>query len=280
MKIGNMDSMLALKVIDECYPYLQSIGLTGLGETLFAPNLVEIAKYIKSKKKSIVIFISSNANMPGFIEKITLVLPYIDTLQISIDGIGNTYDKIRLGGKFQQLEANLEGLRNIIQEDGKEIDVMFNMVVSPDNYESMSDVVDFAHKYGVKFINFAPINLASIPELDNTTYDFFKSMAYNSVRIKTIVQAQKYPDIEVTGLDQFQRDQARVCPLVYNNFQINYDGTVPPCCAKPFSKLLSFGDINNSTLIEVLNSPSAKLFQRSWQESQIPAFCKHCNHAL
>lgn len=278
MKIGNMDSALAMKVIDECYPYLQSIGLTGLGETLFAPNLVDIAKYIKAKKKSIVIFISTNANIPGFIDKITPVLPYIDTLQISIDGVGDTYDKIRQGSTFQQLDTNLGQLKNIIKGYG--IDTMFNMVVSPDNYFSMSNVIDFAHKHDIRFINFATINLASIPELDNTTYDFFKSTAYNSARIKAIEQSQKYPDIEITGLDQFQSEDFHVCPLVYNSFQINHDGTIPPCCAKPFSKLLSFGNVNNSKLISILNGPIAKDFQRNWQQGRIPDFCKHCNNTL
>ncbi|MBD5294677.1 MAG: radical SAM protein [Bacteroides sp.] len=276
MNIGNMDTDLAYKIIDECYPYLQSIGLTGLGETLFAPNLLDVAKYIKLKKKSIVIFISSNANMPDFIERITPVVPYIDTLQISIDGVGEIYDKIRIGGSFHLLDENLQKLSPIIA-DGN-VDVMFNMVVSMKNFESMVDVIDFAHKRGVRFVNFSKLNLASIPEIDvATTYDFFKSKEYIEVCQRTLEKAHDYPELEITGLDIQPEGTFHVCPLVYNSFQINQDGFVPPCCAKPFSKLMSFGNVKDSDVLSVLNSAAAKDFQRCWQMSRVPDFCRNCN---
>lgn len=278
MNIGNMDPGLAKKVIDECYPYLQSIGLTGLGETLFAPELVEIASYVKSKKKSIVIFISSNANIPGFMERVADVLPVIDTLQISIDGVGETYDSIRLGGTFDNLESNLTALMPEARKHG--VDVMFNMVISRDNYQSMPDVIDFAVRHGVKFVNFNYINLASIPEQSMEYYDFFSSPEFESVREATIRKAAEHPAVEVTGLERLGGDTSKVCPLVYNSFQINHDGEVPPCCAKPFSRLLSFGNAKDSSIISIINSPAAKSFQAAWQNGGVPSFCRHCSSAL
>lgn len=278
MSIGNMDTALAKKVIDECYPYLQSIGLTGLGETLFAPNLIEIASYVKSRKKSIVIFISSNANIPDFMARVTEVLPLIDTLQISIDGVGETYDAIRLGGTFGNLESNLTKLMPKALEYG--VDVMFNMVISKENYESMPDVIDFAARSGVKFVNFNYINLASMPEQDMGYYDFFTTKEFTAARTETLKKIASYPSIEVTGLDELAPAAETICPLVYNSFQINHDGEVPPCCAKPFSKLLSFGNAKESTINAIINSPTAKKFQRAWQNGAVPGFCKHCNVSL
>ena len=87
MDRGYMPPDKAKAIIDELSPYQDSIGLTGHGETLLYPHLAEVARYIKQKKASIVTSFSTNANMHGFIDKVKPVLPYIDTIQISVDGI-------------------------------------------------------------------------------------------------------------------------------------------------------------------------------------------------
>jgi hypothetical protein len=45
----------AKKVIDELWPYLDSIGLTGMGETFLYKDIEQIVDYIKSKNKGIII---------------------------------------------------------------------------------------------------------------------------------------------------------------------------------------------------------------------------------
>lgn len=274
MPVGNMDTALAKKIVDEAYPYLHSIGLTGLGETLFATNLSEIARYVKTKKKSTVVSISTNANHPGFIENIKPALPYLDTIQVSIDGVGATYDLIRLGGRFETLEKNLAELEPLVRPYG--IDLMFNMVVSPDNYRTMPDVVRFGARNNVRFVNFSMLNLASLPEESPEKYDFFESDEYRGVLAEVERLKKEYPDIEITGMMEAPRTEAPQCPLVHNHFQINFDGTVPPCCAKPFSAQLCYGNVTDRTLLEVLNSPTAKDFRAQWSKGQIPPFCRRC----
>ena len=51
MDKGRMSIELAKKIIDEKIPYLDSIGLTGMGETFMYSNLLEIVNYIKSKNR-------------------------------------------------------------------------------------------------------------------------------------------------------------------------------------------------------------------------------------
>jgi len=45
------------KVVDEAYPYVDSIGLTGLGETLMYKQIEEAVDYIRTKNEGIIIFI-------------------------------------------------------------------------------------------------------------------------------------------------------------------------------------------------------------------------------
>lgn len=278
MSLGEMDISLAYKIIDECYPYLQSIGLTGMGETLFANKLLEVASYIKKKKRSIIIFISTNANIPDFMKRITPVLPLLDTVQVSIDGISDVYDSIRLGGNFQLFEENIKKL--VPEAKRNNVDVMFNMVVSHENYKEMSNVIDFAGKNNIHFVNFSFINLASIPGLPITYYDFFKSTEYKNCLKEALQTREKYEDMEVTGLGQFNFNGSSICPLVKNHFQINIDGSVPPCCAKPFPKELNFGNVREKSVISVLNSETARQFRRSWMIGNPHSYCYKCNASL
>ena len=78
MDKGFMPLEKALRIVDELYPYLDSIGLTGLGETILYPHLAEVARYIKQKKKSIIITISTNAHFNG-----KPLLPFCPTWIIS-----------------------------------------------------------------------------------------------------------------------------------------------------------------------------------------------------
>ncbi len=65
MDKGFMDIKQLKKVVDEVYPYVDSIGLTGLGETLMYKQLPEALKYIRSKNKGIITTISINAHLPN-----------------------------------------------------------------------------------------------------------------------------------------------------------------------------------------------------------------------
>jgi radical SAM protein with 4Fe4S-binding SPASM domain len=275
MSLGNMDTDLAIKIIDETYPYLQSIGLTGMGETLFAPNLLDIAKYVKAKKKSIVTFISTNANMEDFAARITPVLPFIDTVQVSTDGIDRGYEDIRHGASFSLLNKNLRYLIPLAMQN--KVDVMFNMVINRRNYLQMPLVIKYAAEIGVKFVNFTYFNLASVTAIPVSYYEFFSSESFCDVLEKTRLLVKRYPQVEVTGLDFVGSPSIRKCPLMWNHFQINYDGEMPPCCAKPFSKEYSYGNVAAASVKSVINSEAAKKFRRQWEDNTPNAFCSKCH---
>lgn len=273
--MGDMDMDLRRKIIDETYPYLQSVGLTGMGETLLARNLVDTARYIKALKKSIIIFISTNANIPSFIDLVTPVLPWIDTVQISIDGVGDLYESMRPGSSFGMLCDNINGLVPLAA--CHDVDIMFNMVVTELNYHHMLSVLELAHDMGVRYVNYNCFNLASVTDIDTDYYDFYSSDRFLEKLNEIRKTAGSYKDIEVTGLDAFSQVGKISCPLLYNHFQINYDGEVPPCCSKPFSKEYSFGNVTGSSVKDVLNSPRARAFRHAWFTGTPHRFCHKCN---
>jgi MoaA/NifB/PqqE/SkfB family radical SAM enzyme len=54
MDKGYMDFNELKKIVDDAYPYIDSIGLTGLAETFLYKNILEAADYIKNKEISFI----------------------------------------------------------------------------------------------------------------------------------------------------------------------------------------------------------------------------------
>ena len=261
-------------IIDELYPYLDSIGLTGLGETLLYPQLMEVLQYIKSKRKNIIITISTNANFMGCVEKIKPLLPYIDNVQFSVDGIGDVYEKIRPNTHFDDIANNI---RQIISLGKSSSIFMLNMVITRENYQDVSKVVSFAKSIGIEYINFNRINLASISEIDHEDYhQFFHSHEYlDTISILKALK-QSFPGITLPDASD-TKGEFKNCNFMWKHQYITWNGFVVPCCAKPFPKEMNFGNVFDDGVMSVLNGKKMQAWRKLWQQNITPAFCNNCN---
>ena len=275
MDKGCMPLDNAKQIIDEIYPYLDSIGLTGLGETFLYPHLAEIASYVKSKKKSVVVSLSTNANVPKFIDNAKNVLPFIDTMQISIDGIDNIYEQIRVNAKFDKLVNNINSILPLTKEYN--VDLMFNIVITKENYSQMGQIIEFASDLGVSYVNFNYFNLASATDIDNEYYRFYYSDEFETALDKAYATANSHKNVEVTGLDFRGNSGFKKCPFPWTHFYVTWDGWLVPCCSKPFPKLMNFGNVFTDGVKNTLNSPSFIKFRESWKQNIHPKFCNKCH---
>lgn len=275
MDKGNMNLEEAKKIVDEAWPYLDSIGLTGMGETFIYKNLREMVDYIKAKNKGIVISISTNAVLPNFMDRVVDVLGKIDTIQVSIDGMDDVYDKIRLKSDFKILDKNLRALAK--KAKATQTDIMLNMVVTKENYTHMSQLVTYAKEIGVKYLDFSLFNLASVTDIDRSYYQFYKSPEFLQALDELEATIKETPEVLVTERNFKTGNSFQKCHFPWSYFYVSWDGYVPPCCAKPFPKELNFGKVFGNKLIDVLNSESYKSFRTMWFNNTPPKFCDKCN---
>ena len=275
MDKGNMSLKSAKKIIDEVWPYLDSIGLTGMGETFLYKEISEIVNYIKKKNEGIIISVSTNAVVPNFIEKVSDLLGKIDTIQVSIDGLEDIYEKIRKKSDFKTLDNNLRTLSKISKNVGT--DIMLNMVVTKENYKHMPLLIKYAKEIEIKYMDFTLFNLASVTDIEQSYYDFYQSVEFQKtieVLEETITNT---PEVTVTERNFKTDNNFQKCPFPWSHFYICWNGYVPPCCAKPFPKELNFGNVFNSKVIDILNSSSYKEFRTQWFKNTPPVFCNKCH---
>lgn len=276
MDKGMMKVEEAKRIIDEVYPYLDSIGLTGMGETFLYNKLPEVVDYIKSKSKGIVISVSTNAVIPNFIEKVKKVINKIDTIQISIDGLNETYNSIRINSNFDILNNNIQELSRLCKATSTIL--MLNMVVTKENYKDMANLVKYADKVGMDYLDFTIFNLASVTNIPSSYYNFYQSEEFMTALAELEEAIADTPSVYVTNRN-FKTDNGfRKCPFPWTHFYICQDGYVPPCCAKPFPKEKNFGNVKDEKLINILNNEEYIKWRELWLENKTPKFCRKCHY--
>jgi len=275
MDLGVMDENRAKKIIDELWCYLDSVGLTGMGETFLYHNIKNIVDYIKSKNRGIIISVSTNAMLPNFMEQVTPLVGIIDTIQVSIDGLWEVYESIRKRGKFERLQSNIEALAEICKNTKTEL--MMNMVVTKENYHQMATLVKFAKKKGIKYLDFTMFNLAAVTKIEKSYYDFYQSQEFFS-EFNLLKKAQKQVKGVMVSYHSFDTNHSfRACPFPWAHFYITWDGYLVPCCAKPFPKELNFGNVFDNSVMKVLNNTFYRHWRTLWLKNKPLAFCEKCH---
>src|ERR1035437_10987871 len=274
MDKGSMTVNQVEKIIDEVWPYLDSIGLTGMGETFIYKELEEIVDYIKQKNKGIIISVSTNAMLPNFMQIVSGLINKIDTIQISIDGLDIVYESIRKKANFDNLHKNLKFLTESCS-DTKTI-LMLNMVVTQENYFKMPDLIKYAESIGIKYMDFSLFNLAAVTNIDSSYYKFYHSEEFLNAKEQLNEVCNKTP--HVIANFNFQPEKGfRKCPFPWSHFYICWNGYIAPCCAKPFPKELNFGNVFENNVIDVLNCNEYGNFRKLWFENKTHGFCFKCN---
>lgn len=278
MDQGFMPLDRAKEIVGQLYPYLTSIGLTGLGETFLYPHLEEICRYIKEKRENIIITMSTNAHFKGFMEKLERCVQFIDNLQISLDGVGKVYERIRPDTDFDFIRSNITAAASLCKKNN--VELKLNFVITPWNYTDMKNVIDFAAGLdGIGSIEFNPMNIASNPDVGRDFYSFYESDAYQNACSSAIEYAKNIGEgkrMEISML-HFNKPNFHQCPYPWEHFYITWNGYLVPCCGKPFPKLLNFGNaFDAENIMDIINSDKSRQFRSQWQQGNAPAFCSNC----
>ncbi len=82
-----------------------------------------------------------------FHTRVPNVIRNLNELGVSIDGATkDTYEKLRLGGKWDKINENLECIAELKQKHGFRF--ILHFVVQKDNYHEMESIIDLGEQYG------------------------------------------------------------------------------------------------------------------------------------
>lgn len=214
-----MEWDLFTKIVDECAAGgVYSIRLSLRGESFLHKKVVDCIRYAKEKGIKEVSSLTNAVKMDE--TQFTAIMQAgLDWLTISVDGMGETYERIRKPAKFPRLLEKLANFKQIKEAAGKVKPVVKIQTIFP---AIAGDPQAF-------YETFAPLcdEVASNPLIDYLRHD---------------------PDSEILYHEDF------ACPQLYQRLTIGADGNVMLCANDEIEEFL-LGNAGEQTLHELWHGP-------------------------
>lgn len=250
---GFLDLNLLKKIIDDNKKILknQFIWLHFNREPLLHPHFPEIIRILKENE--IRTRLSTNTTLLTKENSFRLMKAGLDYIVFSIDGATKeTYEKIRVGGKFEEVEKNIINFLKIKKKEGFKTKTQIQIIRMKENRNEIKSFVQRWKKTDINYIN-------------------VKSFCSRAGQVREGVN-------RFTELSKLQRRIKNRLPCFYlwETLIILWDGKVIGCCQDLCGEL-KVGDIKNENLMKIWNSSKLvdlRRRQANGDFSMIP--CKHC----
>lgn len=223
----HMDMRTYKKTIDSLVSLgVRRIGLSRFGEPLLHPSIIEMIEYAKDRG---IRRITMSTNATVLTEELAtgLIKSGLDDLAISIDGVNKeTFERIRVGAKFERVTENVERFMEIKKSLGASNPlVRVNAVLMEENKEEYSRIIS----------RWRPL--------------------VDGVRVSLMAT---YGDVQahstVGDFKEFSEDgKTRPCPQLWTRLVILSNGEATVCCADYEGKL-SVGNIADRSIEELWGS--------------------------
>lgn len=252
---------------------VKDIILTGWGEPLFYPKIVEAIEYCSAK--GFKTRLTTNGALLNEDKANKLIEAGLDAITFSLDQIKNSDDNI--GHIIINQLRNIKMLRTKIKERKSLLKIYTQSVYQLNGENNILDVVNFAIENDLDKVRISRLDIR-FKKIDRPNYQAEKML------IKKIEQRIKNTKIELDFLPHtafrgwkkivykiirpFLHCCGKYCLRTYNDIYINENGMVTPCCALPNVFL---GNIFNNKLRDIWLGAEFKNFRR--QQAKICGKC-------
>lgn len=231
--LGFMKMPVFCKTIDAIKGHAEAVDLYLAGEPLLHPDIIEMINYCG--KQGLKGVMHTNATFLNEDKARAIIGSSLEILDISFDGATKeTYEQIRVGGKFEQTLENIERyLRLKKAHKGRSPYTIIHMVYMEKNRREVDAFFKKWRRAGVDEIRVMPFNKTGLSEEG------------------TALAASLKPD-------RTRKTRPRKpCFLLWRFLVVHYDGTVVPCCMD-FVRQMPVGSIMEKSIDELWNGPVMK----------------------
>lgn len=266
-------------LIDKC-PTVVEVKVQGFGEPLLGIHYFEMISYASN------LGIWTRTTINGTLLHIKdnmakLIDSPINEIGISIDGAtASTYEKIRVGAKFDIFLSNLKKLGERADEVIVE-KIKLNTVLQEDNYAERYEIIDMISAVGLKHINYS----FAVSE--------FGTKEWNSVNsLKSVVQSMDQEEIDSLldyankkgvaltfwiGTMKYKPKSPNCCPWPFSRAYVSSDMRIVPCCIIGNPDTFEFKSENGSAdFLNIWDSKEYKQFRIDHLNGSFPEVCKYC----
>ncbi len=281
------------QIIDQ-FVTLQQLHLQGLGEPMMHPRFFDMVAYAADKG----IRVTTNSNLTLLNKKRAeqCVTSGLECLHVSIDGaIAQTYDRIRVGSRFEQVVDNLELVLKAREQLGSELPHLhLVMVVMRQNLHELPDLVRLAHQWSVEqmFVQHLchDFGESSLPTHYRPMREFVQSQTLleeDLERVEHYFDQARNVARELSVNLRLPRTRSRIhppgtpgqkrCGWPWKGAYISYQGSAMPCCMVSTPDRINFGNIVEQGVDQTWNGEAYESFRARLASDQPPEVCRSCS---
>ena len=260
---------------------LRKIVIAATGEGLVHRDFPKMIAYAHDRGLKIELV----TNLSLMSDKILNAILKVDSLIVSFDGATKeTYEKIRIGAKFEKTIANL---KTIVENKKKEMSISINYVIQKDNFKEVDGIVDLMKHFGVNHISYKfthdtignniplKLNLEELKEcMERLQRVFKKQIECNMTSDMNIDKCylKNYKNL-YSGLYKPWIHDIPCYNLWLGTF-VDPDGLVFPCCDF-YKEEDALGDLRTQSMAEIWNSRKFNDVRKRFKGRK-PKVCEGC----
>ena len=242
-------------IIQDVRRYCMYINFWFAGEPLINKDIYKFVDH--ANRNNILSCISSNGMLLTPQASHNLIEAGLDRIIISFDGANKeTYEKIRVGAKFETVIENVRKLVQLKKElKSRKPYVSLQMVLTKDNEQEVEKFTELAKDLGV--------DQAYVKSL--YTFDTQDKEVKDKIKALQTENNQRTSDSE----------ERKAACTANNRTAILCDGTVVPCCYDVDS-IYKFGDVGLNSLTDIWESSEYKIFRKDNKKFKESPLCSKC----
>ncbi len=267
-KIGNKHISYDVfkKINNELPRDVKKISLSGLGEGLMNPNIVNYFHLCRENHPKAFLDFTTNGHL--FSEKtmedilcspVDMVTFSLDTISVPIPNVGHKAD--------DKIVSNIKIFALRIKECGSCIKLRLQSIVF--SKEQVDEILEFASGIGVSIVNLIRMDTPSDMEYSRLPIKKFRNIFKQSrqwgKRKKISIVSSGYHSLPMRIASHFDK----ICLQYHNFLYFDVNGNALPCCVL---RNYSLGDIMNLSLNEIWSSIKASNFYKKQR-----LLCKSCD---
>lgn len=272
----HLDENSFSRILDQ-FPYLEQVKLQGMGEPLLNKQFIPMLNL--GNKHGLSMSFTSNASLCNQNVAEQLVQLNNTSITFSLDGAtAETFESIRIGGRFEQIKKNIQNLSRI-RSGKKQPTLSIWTVVTDKNIHELPQLVKLASDLEVDDIT---LQLFLSDWGKNTIKEYNNSIKanLNSEQLtSTIAEAKEVADINQIDLNIKYSDfysKQNKCPWAWRSTYISSNGDVVPCCILADSDTVKMGNVFEEDFAKIWNSEKYQDFRERIRTHDVPSYCKNC----
>ncbi len=279
------NATMTWETFERIIPYLrlaENVDLTGGGEPLKNPRLTQMVQ--AAKAAGCRVGFSTNGTHLTARTAPALMDAGLDWISFSVDAASPAlYERIRQGARFEQVIANIAGLRDLKRQRASQppqvMAVFVVMTGAQQNYHELPAFIDLAHSLGIE-----QVIAKNLDVIVKDGDDDRRVFSHEGAPVEGVTEAlnQAQTRAEALGMKlrlyALQPQEVTICehnPL--GSLFFNWEGKVSPCITLAYAgervfdgrrvqaTCQQYGDIRAESLEQIWNRPEYRQFRACYE---------------